>query len=209
MSGGVTGKAGDSLPMSISSPSYSSPRGSRSRAARALSVPPAHRPPGDGNLFKSLPPANFRHLPRQATAPRAVKRANPSIRPHGEWPPACYLVNRLAMKMYQHDSAASFEFVLSGNLTGDRVADLEHAWITARSVLERKELVVDVSGLTEADPFGLDLLARMRESGARLTATLPPESRELLQFLGIRAAAPSDQFSRNRILRFFRFAAAR
>ena len=111
--------------------------------------------------------------------------------------------------MYQHDSAASFEFVLSGNLTGDRVADLEHAWITARSVLERKELVVDVSGLTEADPFGLDLLARMRESGARLTATLPPESRELLQFLGIRAAAPSDQFSRNRILRFFRFAAAR
>jgi len=113
------------------------------------------------------------------------------------------------MKIYQHDSAARFQFVLSGNLTGDRVVSLEHAWTTARSVLKRKELLVDVSGLREADPVGVDLLARMRDSGARLTATAPPESRELLQSLGLQAAAPHRHSSRNRILRFFRFAGAK
>ena len=42
---------------------------------------------------------------------------------------------------------------------------LERAWTTAKSILEGKELVVDVSGLTNVDPSGVDLLSRMRESG--------------------------------------------
>jgi ABC-type transporter Mla MlaB component len=95
------------------------------------------------------------------------------------------------MDMYQHDSATVFQFVLRGELGGDSVQDLEHAWTTAKSILEGKELVVDVSGITNADPSGVDLLSRMRESGARLTAALPPESEEILRSLGVPVAAPS------------------
>ena len=72
------------------------------------------------------------------------------------------------MEMYQHDRAASFQFVLRGELTGDAVPELECAWTTARSIIAGKELVVDISGMTNADHSGIDLLTRMRESGARL-----------------------------------------
>jgi ABC-type transporter Mla MlaB component len=94
------------------------------------------------------------------------------------------------MDMYQHDSATMFQFVLRGELIGDRVQNLEHAWKTAKSILAGKELVVDISGLTNADPSGVDLLSRMRKSGARLTAALPPESEELLRSLGVPMTAP-------------------
>ena len=82
------------------------------------------------------------------------------------------------MDMYQHDSATMFQFVLRGELRGDSVQDLEHAWTTAKSVLEAKELVVDVFGITNANPSGVDLLSRMRGSGAQLTAALPRKSEE-------------------------------
>jgi len=94
------------------------------------------------------------------------------------------------MDMYQHDSATMFQFVLRGELMGDGVRDLEHAWHTAESILAGKELVVDISGITNADPPGVDLLSRMRESGARLTAALPPESEGFLRSLGVPMAAP-------------------
>jgi hypothetical protein len=93
------------------------------------------------------------------------------------------------MNMYQHDSARMFRFVLRGKLIGDAVQDLEDAWNTAKSVLSGKELVVDVSGSADADPAGADLLSRTRESGARLTATLPAESEEFLRSLGVPMAA--------------------
>jgi len=82
------------------------------------------------------------------------------------------------MDMYQHDSATMFQFVLRGELMGDRVQDLAHAWNTARSILAGKDLVVDISGITSADPLGVDLLSRMRESGARLTPATPLRSEE-------------------------------
>lgn len=74
------------------------------------------------------------------------------------------------MDMHQHDRATMFEFVLRGELTGHRVVDLEHAWDTAKSILAGKELVVDIAGIVRADPAGVELLCRMRESGARLAA---------------------------------------
>lgn len=94
------------------------------------------------------------------------------------------------MEMYQHDSATTFQFVLRGELIGDRVRDLEYAWNTAKSILAGKELVVDISGIMNADTAGVDLLSRMRESGARLSAALPPESEGFLRSLGVPAAAP-------------------
>jgi ABC-type transporter Mla MlaB component len=79
------------------------------------------------------------------------------------------------MDIYQHDSARAFRFVLSGDLTGDGVQRLEWAWITAQSILGAKELIIDISGIANADPAGVGLLSRMRESGARVTRALPPE----------------------------------
>ena len=108
------------------------------------------------------------------------------------------------MDMYQHDSASTFRFVLRGELAGGPVQELEHAWTTAKSILHGKQLEVDVSGIAHADEFGVDLLYRMRDSGARLTAALPPASKALLHGLGLPVAAPGGHFATARVLRFFR-----
>ena len=50
-----------------------------------------------------------------------------------------------------------FEFVLRGELSGDGVQNLEHAWNTARSILAGRMLVVDISGKTLVHP-GIKLL---------------------------------------------------
>lgn len=100
------------------------------------------------------------------------------------------------MDIYQHDSAAMFRFVLRGRLNGDQVQDLECAWTTAKSILAGKDLAVDISGLVDADRAGLDLLFRMRTSGARLTAALPPESEDLLRSLGVSAEARRERSDR-------------
>lgn len=110
------------------------------------------------------------------------------------------------MDMYQHDGATMFQFVLRGELIGNPVQDLEHAWSTAKSILAGKELVVDISGITSADPPGVDLLSRMRESGARLTAALPPESAEFIRSLGLPVVAPSGRRFSTRASRLLRVA---
>src|ERR1017187_2055107 len=119
--------------------------------------------------------------------------------PSEDVPPRCATGKRtrgmMPMEMYQHDSATAFRFVLRGDLIGDQIQDLEHAWTTAKSILKSKELVVDVSGVTHADQSGVDLLSRMRDSGACLTAVLPPKSAGLLRSLGLSAAAPSGRFT--------------
>jgi ABC-type transporter Mla MlaB component len=95
------------------------------------------------------------------------------------------------MEMHQHDSAQAFRFVLSGELAGDAVQQLEWAWETAKSILAGRDLIVDVSGIANADRSGGELLCRMRESGARLTAALPPVSGGFLRSLGVPVAAPT------------------
>ena len=62
------------------------------------------------------------------------------------------------MQMYLNDSVKTFEFVLQGELAGDAVPNLEHAWITATSILDGKDVFVDVSALTAADAEGVELL---------------------------------------------------
>jgi len=94
------------------------------------------------------------------------------------------------MEMYQHDSATMFRFVLRGSLSGMSVQDLEQSWNTSSSVASQKEIVVDISGVTDADAAGVELLSRMRESGARLIAALPPKSEALLRSIGIPAPEP-------------------
>ena len=95
---------------------------------------------------------------------------------------------RTQLDIYQHDSARMLEFVLRGELAGSPVQNLEHAWAAAASTLGKRELAVDLSAVTGADRHGTELLSRMRESGARLTASGPPASPELLHSVGIPAA---------------------
>ena len=113
--------------------------------------------------------------------------------------------------MFQHDSATIFWFVLQGDLTGDGVQELQHAWTTARSILGTKALAVDISGITNADAAGVELLSRMRETGARLNATLPPESAEFVRSLGISMAVPvrSSNSWTQRVLRVLRLSVSR
>jgi len=119
-------------------------------------------------------------------------------------PPCGGLPALKSMVVDQHDSATTFQFILSGNLAGDQVPELEHAWTTAKSVLSGKELVVDVSGITYSNELGVDLLSRMRNSGARPTTALPPKSEEHLRSLGLPVAAPNGRSIRTRVLRFLR-----
>lgn len=94
------------------------------------------------------------------------------------------------MDMYLHDSATTFRFVLRGELIGDHVEGLRHAWTTAQSILGTKELIVDLSGITTADAAGFETLSEMRRSGARLTGESSPASAESLVSLGVPAVAP-------------------
>jgi ABC-type transporter Mla MlaB component len=102
--------------------------------------------------------------------------------------------------MYLNDSVKTFEFVLRGELTGDAVQSLGYAWITATSILNGKEVLVDVSALTAADAEGIELLYRLIGSGARLRAALPPHSPKFLRSLGVLVAAPPRRGSRPWIL---------
>ena len=110
------------------------------------------------------------------------------------------------MNMYQHDSATTFRFVLQGELVGDRVEDLEHAWTTAKSILAGKQLVVDISGITYADAPGVDLLSRMRESGACLTPALALESSAIFRRSGVPMVAPRRWHGSIWAFRFLRLA---
>ena len=103
------------------------------------------------------------------------------------------------MTMYLNDSVQSLEFVLHGQLTGDAVQSLEQARITAKSILNGKEVLVDVSALAAADARGIELLCRLTGSGARLRAARPRQSVEFLRSLGVRVVAPPQRSARPRI----------
>ncbi len=107
------------------------------------------------------------------------------------------------MEMYLHDSATIFRFVLVGELRGVGVQDLEQAWITVQSILNGKEVVIDVTGLTDADEFGVGLLLRLKESGARLTRKVPTKSAQVLRSLGL-SVPPGPERSRRGVLQFWR-----
>lgn len=101
----------------------------------------------------------------------------------------------VGLDIYQHDGPNMFRFVLSGALSGTPVRSLEYSWITASSILGAKELVVDIAGLVHADTGGLELLSRMRSSGARLVAGRTPANTELARALDVPIAAPATWFN--------------
>ena len=83
------------------------------------------------------------------------------------------------MRIYQHDSPACFHIVLKGDLEDAATEQVLWAWETARSILDGKDLVVDVSAVTSAYPAGLELIRRMRDCGARIASAGPLRCGEL------------------------------
>jgi ABC-type transporter Mla MlaB component len=94
------------------------------------------------------------------------------------------------MDIYQHDSADTFRFVLKGELAKIKVQQLQCAWETAKSILNGKDLIIEVSGVTKVDSAGVELLTRMRESGAQIIAARAPGCEDLLRFLDKPPAMP-------------------
>jgi len=71
---------------------------------------------------------------------------------------------------------------------------------------QENQLVVEISGITNVDAPGVDLLSHMRESGASLTAALPPESSGFLWSSAVPMAAPRGRHGSSWAFRFLRLA---
>lgn len=154
--------------------------------------------PARRHLMTRLP--ETRHLGGAYSTVVAVRRDDYGLQSKawmspGNWLTTCNDFAIGMMDVYQHDRAAMFRFDLRGELTGSEVQSLEHAWNTAKSILGGKEFVVEVSGVTNVDSSGVDLLSRMRAAGARLTADATPKSKELARSLGLPVTAPRERFA--------------
>ena len=81
---------------------------------------------------------------------------------------------------YMHDGLTAFSIELAGILAAEGANELEQQWRDASPVIGKKELVVDVSFVTEIDPGGSRLLLRWFRNGATVVANTP-ESRTLAE----------------------------
>jgi hypothetical protein len=84
------------------------------------------------------------------------------------------------LRYYMHDGPAAFSFELAGGLSRDGARELEQAWLTASSVREGRDLIVDLSFVTSIDEAGRELLSRWHAEGARLVA-ISAEAKSRLQ----------------------------
>src|ERR1700693_1641271 len=85
-----------------------------------------------------------------------------------------------AFSYYMHDGPAAFSIEVAGTLAAEGAKKLEQDWLSASAVIGKKELVVDLSFVTEIDPVGRQLLLRWRRNGATILANTP-ESRALAE----------------------------
>src|SRR5258708_5515830 len=85
-----------------------------------------------------------------------------------------------ALSYYMHDGPTAFSIELAGALAAEGAKKLAQDWRSASAVIGKKELVVDLSFVTEIDPVGCELLLRWRRNGATVVANTP-ESRALAE----------------------------
>ena len=81
---------------------------------------------------------------------------------------------------YMHDGPRAFSIELAGILAAEGTNQLEEDWRDASAAIGNKELVVDLSFLTQIDPAGRQLLLRWFRNGATVVANTP-ESRALAE----------------------------
>ena len=79
-----------------------------------------------------------------------------------------------------HDGPTAFSIELAGTLAAEGANKLEQDWRDASAAIGNKELVVDLSFLTDIDPEGRRLLLRWFRNGATVVANTP-ESRALAE----------------------------
>jgi len=85
-----------------------------------------------------------------------------------------------ALSYYMHDGPTAFSIELAGALAAEAAKKLEQDWRSAAEAIGEKELVVDLSYVTEIDPLGSQLLLRWRRNGATVVANTT-ESRALAE----------------------------
>jgi ABC-type transporter Mla MlaB component len=85
-----------------------------------------------------------------------------------------------AFNYYMHEGPAAFSIELAGAMAAEGVTKLEQAWQSASASIGKKELVVDLSFVTDIDSAGRQLLLRWRRNGATVIANTP-ESRALVE----------------------------
>src|SRR6266853_387307 len=86
---------------------------------------------------------------------------------------------------YMHDGSAAFRFQLAGELSGKSTGDLEQARQTAASIIGRRRLVVDLSGLTSIDAAGRKLLKEWQVLGAQMIVIAAKEEARIQLMAGI------------------------
>ena len=85
-----------------------------------------------------------------------------------------------ALSYYMHDGPTAFSIELAGTLAAEGAKRLEQDWLSASGLIGKKELIVDLSFVTEIDQVGRQLLLRWRRNGATVVANTP-ESRALAE----------------------------
>ena len=92
---------------------------------------------------------------------------------------------------YIHDESDAVRIEITGPLSGPHVMSLDQAWRTVCSVLNGRNLVIDLVSVGDADQDGRDLLLAWHRVGARII-TRSLESRLLVEgILGVRVAMPA------------------
>ena len=71
---------------------------------------------------------------------------------------------------YMHDGSTTFRFKLAGNLSDAGARELQQAWRTASSIIDGKELIVDISQLTGIGDAGRTLLSTWQLQGGIVVA---------------------------------------
>jgi ABC-type transporter Mla MlaB component len=85
-----------------------------------------------------------------------------------------------AFNYYMHEGPTAFSIELAGVMAAEGVKKLEQDWRSASESIGKKELVVDLSFVTDIDSAGRQLLLRWRRNGATVIANTP-QSRALVE----------------------------
>lgn len=81
------------------------------------------------------------------------------------------------LRITTSDIAGKITLKLEGKLSGPWVEEFERCWNTSTDIYKKKELVVDLSGVTFVDPAGKKLLCSISHEGAQLVGSgLMPKS---------------------------------
>ncbi len=99
-----------------------------------------------------------------------------------------------AFSYYMHDGPTAFSIELAGILATEGAKKLEQDWRSASAVIGRKELVVDLSFVTEIDLRGRQLLLHWFRNGATVRANTP-ESRALAESIIGRPLPPNARLA--------------